>query len=203
MNKCKKNNGFSLIEILLVLGVVIALSVVAFITYEKVSGSRQTSQIIENTNLIAAKGRELTANPSIYGENGDLYYDKFIISCFSDDKECFEKSDLKEVYANNIQNNVKYDFNISVSKENNTKIDFSVKGINRSDVCTNAAYKLMKSYKNIAIYSGENFVGYNYYDDEGGEKELTVGEIGEACQNFEKLNADNYEEYKIDVIVYE
>lgn len=69
----KKKNGFSLIELLLVLGIIAALAITAFMIYPKVSASNNAQTEATNINTIKASVTSLySSSPDYAGLNDEV-----------------------------------------------------------------------------------------------------------------------------------
>ena len=66
IKKLKKKNGFSLIELLLVLGIIAALAITAFMIYPKVSASNNAQTEATNINTIKASVTSLYSSSPDY-----------------------------------------------------------------------------------------------------------------------------------------
>jgi type II secretory pathway pseudopilin PulG len=62
MKHSKKNQGFSLVEILLVIGIIIALAIAAFILYPRVQSSQQANAESQNITAILAQTKQVFSN---------------------------------------------------------------------------------------------------------------------------------------------
>lgn len=72
MNNTKRNQGFSLVEILLVIGIIIALAIAAFILYPRVQSSQQANAEGQNITAILAQTKQVFSNGLYDGLTNDV-----------------------------------------------------------------------------------------------------------------------------------
>lgn len=80
INKFKYKKGFSLLELLLVLGIIAALVVSAFIVYPKIQAAQRADTELRNISTITAGIRTLYhSSPNFAGVNNDVLINSKII----------------------------------------------------------------------------------------------------------------------------
>lgn len=68
----RRMRGFSLVEILLVIGIIIALAIAAFVLYPRVQMSQQANQESSNLTAIAAQTKQVFSNGVYDGLTNDV-----------------------------------------------------------------------------------------------------------------------------------
>lgn len=197
--KNNKKTGFSLIELLLVLGVIAVFGVAAFMIYEKVSNARIISTAVQNANIAKQATEDLVrgANLAPVDANG---YIKFSYQCSpSDGIECYKDTGTEPLYYAGGDKGVSYDYGLIVDKNSNIDAQITVNGIPNSAICTGIATAYWKMFDNFSIDNGESMLewmgGDPEYDLDG--KGMSVSIISKQCAAFDGNRDVGYDAFTV------
>ncbi|EMT6385481.1 type II secretion system protein [Providencia rettgeri] len=158
-----KNIGFSLIELLITLGIISALSIAAIFIYNKVSVSQKVKDISEDMKYSVSEYRRLT---SIYSaasfsvKNGCCEMSPVIFSNFPliSEKPAFEgntaRGEATKTYNGPYGNNIE----IAASENQNTnygdgsKLTYSIVGVIDEEVCIKLVMNNINSASYVSVW---------------------------------------------------
>lgn len=201
MRKIKKRNGFTLIEILLALGLISLFIVSVFFIYRPITKQIVVDATIKNAAIFKVKADELLNGSQLLNVGSDGY-NKVMLYCSSeteDAKACFDKYDLNELYNNRGGKYIEYDFTIRTTISNKEG-SLTIYGIRDADTCVKIADNFAKNYGNVDINNPSG--SYSYHDDEDEEQaeeqgDYTMKNLVNHCQGFNSYEDGEFFSYSI------
>lgn len=197
--KKNKNSGFSLIELLLVLGILAVFGVAAFMIYDKVTNARIISTAVQNANIAKQATENLTqgANLAPVNEHG---YIKFSYQCTaSNGIECYKDTGTEPLYYAGGDKGVRYDYGLIVDKNSNIDASITVNNIPNSAICTGIATAYWKMFDNFSIDNGESNLEWLNGDPEADldGTGMSISKIAKHCSAFDGNRDVGYEAFYV------
>lgn len=170
-----KTKGFSLIELLLVLGIIAALAITAFFVFPKVKAGMEAQQIIDTANSAYA---QLTMLRQGQKTNTNELKEKDAISCIDvSDKECFKKYGLEDL--NKSGSTARFIFS-QIPGYGDDSISLMVVGMSNSIVCNKVATSLLNTHGDMMINGPFAFESF----ERGAERRSAIKKITEVCAGY-------------------
>lgn len=205
MNKLKNKRGWTLIELIISLGVITILSTLIFIVVVKANNAIAINNITKSVQTFASKGVEMTNTAFVYAPEKTIYPGRILsIECYYEEEDCFKKYDMHEAFTFAKKGGASLYGSISKQDTGRSDIYAEIGSITSPEVCTNVAFKLMNAYQNIHIENaGGDSASYDAREPEVGVDKLTIPQIAKVCDGFGKGSAGEYVENFISLTIYE